>query len=155
MGHCSRLHPKSSGSFALSSLPDAQVRQAAGVNEQVGGSRAAAGTTELLSPAGFEEELRRVARFRTRIPVTGLLDAAVRRIEANPAFAQSRLLTRILTALAYREGEFRRAELSALDVATLDIVIALMDACAAGTSPREDWVRAVDAAKAAQLGAGG
>jgi len=125
------------------------------VSEQGGGARPVAGATELLSPAGFEEELRRVARFRPRVPFVGSLDAAVRKIEQNPAFAQSRLLTRILTALAHREGEFRRAELSALDVASLDIVIALMDACAAGTSAREDWVRAVDAAKAAQLGAGG
>ena len=125
------------------------------MSEQSGASRPAAGTTELLSPARFEEELRRVARFRPRVPFVGTLDAAVRKIEANPAFAQSRLLTRILTALVHREGEFRRAELSALDVASLDIVIALMDACAAGTSTREDWVRAVDAAKAAQLGAGG
>jgi len=126
------------------------------VSEQSGASRPAAGTTELLSPARFEEELRRVARFRPRVPFVGTLDAAVRKIEANPAFAQSRLLTRILTALVHRVGEFRRAEVSALDVASLDIVIALMDACAAGTtSTREDWVRAVDAAQAAQLGAGG
>lgn len=125
------------------------------MSEQSGASRPAAGATELLSPARFEEELRRVARFRPHIPFVGQLDAAVRKIEANPAFAQSRLLTRILTALVHREGEFRRAELSALDVASLDIVIALMDACAAGTSTREDWVRAVDAAQAAQLGAGG
>jgi len=31
----------------------------------------------------------------------------------------------------------------------------LMDLHAAGTSPGEDWVRAVDAAKLAELGAGG
>lgn len=79
----------------------------------------------------------------------------MRKIEQNPAFAQSRLLTRILTALAFQEGEFRRAELSALDVASLDIVVALMDASAAGTPTREDWERAVNAANAAQLGAGG
>jgi len=109
----------------------------------------------MLSPARFEEEVRRVARFRPNVAVGDPLDVAVRKIEQNPAFAQSRLLTRILTALAHREGEFRRAELSALDVASLDIVIALMDACAAGTSTHEDWVRAVDAAQAAQLGAGG
>ena len=125
------------------------------MSEQGGRSRSAAGATEMLSPARFEEELRRVARFRPRVPVGDPLDMAVKKIEQNPAFTQSRLLTRILTALAHREGEFRRAELSALDMASLDIVIALMDACAAGTSAREDWVRAVDAAQAAQLGAGG
>jgi len=125
------------------------------MSEQGGGSRSAAGATEMLSPARFEEELRRVARFRPRVAVGNPLDLAVKKIEQNPAFTQSRLLTRILTALAHHEGEFRRAELSALDMASLDIVIALMDACAAGTSAREDWVRAVDAAQAAQLGAGG
>jgi len=125
------------------------------MSEQGGGSRAAAGATEMLSPARFEEELRRVARFRPRVAVGNPLDLAVKKIEQNPAFTQSRLLTRILTALAHHEGEFRRAELSALDMASLDIAIALMDACAAGTSAREDWVRAVDAAQAAQLGAGG
>jgi len=125
------------------------------MSEQGGGSRSAAGATEMLSPARFEEELRRIARFRPRVAVGNPLDLAVKKIEQNPAFTQSRLLTRILTALAHHEGEFRRAELSALDMASLDIVIALMDACAAGTSAREDWVRAVDAAQAAQLGAGG
>jgi hypothetical protein len=125
------------------------------MSEQSGGSRSAAAATEQLSPARFEEELRLFARVRPRVPVGDPLGAAVKKIELNPAFSQSRLLTRVLSALAYREGEFRRAELSAFDVTTLDIVIALMDVCAAGTSTREDWVRAVDAAKAAQLGAGG
>ena len=114
------------------------------------------GATELLSPVRFQEELRRVARFfRSRLPVGDPLEATVRKIEQNPAFAQSRLLTRILAALTYQQGEFRRAEISALDAETLAMVITLMDVHAAGTSTREDWVRAADAAKAAQLGAGG
>ena len=112
--------------------------------------------TELLSLVRFQEELRRVAHFfRSRLPVGDPLAAMVRRIEQNPAFAQSRLLTRILAALTYQQGEFRRAEVSALDADTLAMVVALMDVHAAGTSTREDWVRAADAAKAAQLGAGG
>ncbi len=123
------------------------------MSEQGGGSRPATGATELLSPARFEEELRRVARFRPRVPVGDPLGAAVRKIEQNPAFTQSRLLTRILAALTYQQGEFRLAEVAALDSETLAMVITLMDAHTAGTSTREDWVRAVDAAKAAQLGA--
>ena len=112
--------------------------------------------TELLSPVRFQEELRRVASFfRSRLPVGDPLEGTVRKIEQNPAFAQSRLLTRILTALTYEQGEFRRAEVSALDAETLVMVITLMDVHAAGTSTREDWVRAADAAKAAQLAAGG
>jgi hypothetical protein len=110
---------------------------------------------ELLSIPRFLEELRRVAHFRRDPSVGDPLDAAVRRIENNPAFAQSRLLTRILAALTYQQGEFRRAEVASLDSATLSMVIALMDMHAAGTSTREDWVRAADAANAAQLGVGG
>src|SRR5690349_5105817 len=117
-------------------------------------SQLAAAALELLSLPRFLEELRRVARFRRDPPVGDPLDAAVRRIENNPAFAQSRLLSRILAALTYQQGEFRRAEVAALDSATLSIVIALMDMHAAGTSTRENWVRAADAANAAQLGAG-
>jgi len=112
--------------------------------------------TELLSAVRFQEELRRVARFfRSRPPVGDPLEATVRKIEQNPAFTQSRLLTRILTALTYEQGEFRRAEISALDAETLAMVVTLMDVHAAGTLTREEWVRAADAAKAAQLGVGG
>ena len=126
------------------------------MSEQGGGSSSRPGATELLSAVRFQEELRRVARFfRSRLPVGDPLEATVRKIEQNPAFTQSRVLTRILAALTYQQGEFRRAEISALDADTLAMVITLMDVHAAGTSTREDWVRAADAAKAAQLGAGG
>ncbi|KPK18180.1 MAG: hypothetical protein AMJ67_11355 [Betaproteobacteria bacterium SG8_41] len=125
------------------------------MSEQGGGLELAMGTTELLSAVRFQEELRRVARFRPGLPVGDPLAAAVRRIEQNPAFTQSRLLTRILAALIYQEGEFRRAEIAALDADALAMVISLMDAHAAGTSTRDEWVCAIDAARAAQLGAGG
>jgi hypothetical protein len=126
------------------------------VNEQGGDSSSRPGATELLSAVRFQEELRRVARFfRSRVSVGDPLDATVRKIEQNPAFTQSRLLTRILVALTYQQGEFRRAEISALDADTLAMVITLMDVHAAGTSTREEWVRAADAANAAQLGVGG
>ena len=126
------------------------------MSEQGGGSSSRPGATELLSAVRFQEELRRVARFfRSRLPVGDPLDATVRKIEQNPAFTQSRLLTRILAALTYQQGEFRRAEISALDAETLAMVITLMDVHAAGTLAREDWVRAADAANAAQLGVGG
>jgi hypothetical protein len=77
------------------------------------------------------------------------LAEAVQRIKDNPAFTQSRLLSRILTALTYQRGEFRRAEASALDSATLGIVIALINAAHAGTTARDDWINAVTAADAA------
>ena len=109
-------------------------------------------TQHELNAAGLARELAKVSR---ELAIEDPLVAAVTRIEQNPAFAQSRLLTRILAALTYQRGEFRRAEVAAFDSETLAMIIALMDVHAAGTSTQEDWVHAVDAANAAQLGAGG
>lgn len=122
---------------------------------QGGQSQRAGGAVDLLSVPRFLEELRSVARYGRALPVGDPLASVVRRIENSPALAQSRLLTRILAALTYQQGEFRRAEVAALDSETLAMVITLMDAHAAGTSTREDWERAVNAAKAAELGSGG
>jgi hypothetical protein len=106
--------------------------------------------TELLSIAQFQEELRRATRFCPRPAVLHALAAVVQKIERNPAHAESRLLTRILAALTYQEGRFRRAEAATLDVASLQLAVTLMDEHAAGTSAREDWVRAVNSTMAAQ-----
>ncbi|MGH8632551.1 MAG: hypothetical protein ACRET7_00295 [Burkholderiales bacterium] len=125
------------------------------MSEQGREAIAPARAIELLSIGRFQEELRRVTRFRLHPPVGDPLNATVRKIEKNPAFAQSRLLTRLLAALTYERGEFRRAEVAAFDSETLSMVIALMDAHAAGTSTREEWICAVDLANAAHLGAGG
>jgi hypothetical protein len=118
---------------------------------QDAGSRSAAVTAELLSAARFQEELRGVPRYRSSIPVGDPLQVAVKKIADNPAFTQSRLLARMLVALTYQEGEFRRAELATFDSDTLAMVITLMDVHAAGTSSREEWVRATDAARVALL----
>ena len=109
-------------------------------------------TAELLSAARFQEELRRVARYRPRVAVGNPLDFAIKKITDNPAFAQSRLLARVLIALNGGEGEFRRAELATFDSDTLDVVITLMERRAAGTFPSGDWACAADAAKAALAG---
>ena len=111
--------------------------------------------SELLSIPRFLDELRHVTRFRSSAPIGDPLNAAVRRIENNPAFSQSRILTRLLAALAYERGEFRRAEVAAFDSETLAMAIALMDAHTAGTSTRDEWKCAVDRAIAAQDGVGG
>ena len=108
---------------------------------------------ELLSIVQFQDELRRAGRYCPRSPAIDALGSIVRKIEQNPAHTQSRLLTRILAALTYQEGEFRYAEAAALDVDSLTIAVTLMDECAAGTCVRADWIRAVDAARAA-LGEG-
>src|SRR5687767_5096891 len=96
---------------------------------------------ERLSIARFEEELRRAARGR--LPLVGNpLDAAVKKIVENPALTQCRLLTRVLAALVFRKGDFRRAEIAAFDAETLATVIALMDSSIAGTVAREQWLSA-------------
>ena len=125
------------------------------MDEQAGGTRSTVGTGDLLSPIQFLQEVRRVIRFRLQTAVENPLEEAVKKIEQNPALTQSRLLTRILTALIYQQGEFRQAEIASLDAATLAMVITLMDAQTSGTFPREEWARAVDASEAAQLGASG
>ena len=111
--------------------------------------------TELMSAAQFRDALRLVIRFRQQAPIDDPLASTVKRIEQNPAFAQARLLTRILVALTHQRGEFRRAELGALDAETYALVIALMDAFEAGIFPREQWEQAVGAAQAAEVGAFG
>lgn len=117
-------------------------------------ANAAAGANESWSGIRFQEELRRMAQAHPVLPVENPLPATLSIIEQNPAFLQSRLLTRLLTTLTYERGEFRRAELSALDSKTLAVVISLMDGFAAGLPVRDEWIRAVDKANAAQLAAG-
>lgn len=107
---------------------------------------------EVLSCSAFQAELRRIARFWPGSTAGNPLDDVVKRIEANPAFTQSRLLTRVLTALTHQRGEFRRAEIAAFDAGTLVMIIALIDAYEAGTSTREQWLNAVDMALAAESG---
>jgi hypothetical protein len=107
-----------------------------------------------MSGPEFLEELRRVARYDLPHKGENPLGEAVQKIKDNPAFAQSRLLGRILTALTYQRGEFRRAEASALDSPTLGIVIALLNADRAGTTVRDDWINAVTAVDVAQSDAG-
>ena len=119
------------------------------MSEQRIGSGTASGTSDVMSAVEFQEELRRYGRFNLRPAVENPLAATVQKINDNPAFTQSRLLSRILTALTYERGEFRRAEAAALDAATLAIAIALMNTARAGTTARDDWIKAVTACDAA------
>ncbi len=120
------------------------------MSEQIQGRAPVVG--DVMSSLQFQDELRRVARFDLPHAGDNPLAEAVQKIKDNPAFSQSRLLGRILTALTYQRGEFRRAEASALDSATRRIVIALINADRAGTTVRDDWVKAVTAVEAAQAG---
>jgi len=97
------------------------------------------------------EALRHITRFMTGPLIENPLDAAVQRIEANPAFTQYRLLTRLIAALPAQQGEFRIEEASVFDKDTLAVILALIKANEAGNTPPADWQRAVDRAEAAQM----
>jgi len=109
------------------------------------------GTIDALSAAQFEERLRHAGRFGARSPIPHPLAAALSAVERSPACAQSRLLTRLLDALTYERGDFRHADVSALDATALALAIALMDGKAAGAWRREEWVRVTDSAKDAEV----
>jgi hypothetical protein len=110
-------------------------------------------SADALTAAEFQNELKASARLDRALVIADPLAAAVAQIQQHPSFAQSRLLTRILIALAHGEGSFRRAELSTLDLPSRGLAVALVKEHTEGTSPREAWVKAVDAANAAQLAA--
>ena len=112
-------------------------------------AQAYGGSTEVMSLSQFESELRRIARFETNLPAASALGEAVDKIRANPTLTESRLLARVLNALAHQCGEFRRAEASAFSSTMLKMVIALLNAARDGTHTREDWMRAVAATKGA------
>jgi hypothetical protein len=105
--------------------------------------------TDVISLAQFQEELRRIARFDVSKAPENPLSAALQKINDNPACGPARLLGRMLTALTYERGEFRRAEASAFDTPTLRLVIALMNAARAGTHPHAEWLDAIKAADSA------
>jgi hypothetical protein len=108
---------------------------------------------DMMTASQFQDELKRLARFEPVLAVENPLAAAVARIKANPALAQSRILGRFLIALAEGQGEFRRAEASALDSATLRLVVALMGLKHSGVRPPPEWLDAAAAANAARLDA--
>ena len=110
---------------------------------------------DVLTAMQFQQELRRAARLDAPCVLENPLAEAVQQIQKHPMHTQSRLLTRILDALTYARGDFRRAEVSALDSPTRAIVIALMDSISRGTTARTKWEEAVNSANLAQFAAGG
>ena len=76
--------------------------------------------------ARFMGALRHITRFMTGPLLENPLDAAVQRIETNPAFAQYRLLTRLIAALPGEQGEFRVEEAAVFDSDTLAVIVSLM-----------------------------
>ena len=106
-------------------------------------------SSEQLTGSEFLLGLREVVGFRVYPDVEDPLDRIVERIVTQPAVAESRLLLRILVALVRSDGEFRRAEIAALDAPTVAMVIRLMDLRSAGTRPDQDWTDAISAAETA------
>lgn len=102
-----------------------------------------------MSLAQFEGELRRVARFGTDVPIPDPLAAALKLITEGPGRHGSRLLGRLLRALADRVGEFRRAEICAFDADALRVAVALMNAAHDDDTNRHAWRDAAAAADAA------
>jgi len=103
-----------------------------------------------MSVAHFEAELRRGVQALAPMAFPDALGDVVKSIELNPAFPQSRLLARLLSALMSQAGEFRSAEVFAFDTKTRGLVVALLDAFASGIPGRDEWQRAIDSALAAQ-----
>ena len=112
--------------------------------------RTTAAAWDTLSVTRFQEELRRGVQASASAAFPNPLNDVVQTIERNPAFPQSRLLTRLLSALMSQAGEFRSAEVFAFDIKTRALVVALLDAFASGIPGRDEWQRAIDSALAAQ-----
>ena len=110
--------------------------------------RAHVRSSDVLTAPEFFSLVRCAIGFREQAPIPDPLNAAVSQISSNPAFAQSRLLKRILVALV-SGGEFRRSEAAALDASTCKLVIALLELRSTGTRSRQVWVDAAAAAEAA------
>ncbi|MPZ45692.1 MAG: hypothetical protein GEV05_20330 [Betaproteobacteria bacterium] len=118
------------------------------MDTQTAGARRAEQSRDVLSAAEFFVTLRQAVTFREQAAIQDPLQHAVDQIKANPAFAQSRLLKRILVALV-TGGDFRRAEATALDASTHALVMALLELRRAGARSRQDWNDAIEAAEAA------
>jgi len=107
-------------------------------------------SNELISATQFHEEMQQVARWHRLPCVEDPLGKLVTEIEGSPAFAQSRLLTRILVALAQQQGAFRRADLTLLAMDSLGMINSLLEAHAAGRITLEECKRAATRVSAAQ-----
>lgn len=107
-----------------------------------------------MSVARFQQELRCGVQLPAPTASADALADVMQIIERNPALPQSRLLTRLLSALITQVGEFRSAEVFAFDTRTRAIVVALLDNFARGTPPRDQWQHAIDRAHAAQAAYG-
>lgn len=97
-----------------------------------------------MTATDFLDSASKEAKFYRQPVVQDALSKAVSEIELSPAMAQSRILTRILIALARSEGEFRRADLTLLSVGALALIDSLLQGRASGIYSAADCHRAAD-----------
>lgn len=107
----------------------------------------AAGNPDALTVDQFEAELLRFTHSRPFTPVPDPLEHVLKRVEASPASPGSRLLARLLAALAGQSGCFRYAEVGALDTESIANVVQLMRARRTGVPAAEAWLRAASRAR--------
>jgi hypothetical protein len=118
------------------------------MDTQSAGAKRRDQSRDVLSAAEFFVVLRQVVSFREQPAIADPLQHAVDQISANPAFAQSQLLKRILVALV-TGGNFRRAEATALDASTHALVMSLLELRRTGARSSQSWSDAIEAAEAA------
>ena len=118
-------------------------------HEAARGQRADA-RPDSLSIEEFALELRYGIRPDAVATVENPLDAALVLIEKHPQHLQSVLLARILSALTFGGGQFRKSEVFGLDRPSRLIAVALGDVRLAGTVPIDAWQHAVEAIGMAQ-----
>ena len=112
-------------------------------------SRGSGARPDSLAMTDFGKELRYGLTAEMIAGIENPLSAAVAQIEKHPEHLQSLLLARIVSALTFGVGQFRRAEVFGLDRPTRALAVALMNVRAADSVPVAMWESAVDAAGAA------
>ena len=108
--------------------------------------RGSGAKADSLAMPDFAKELRSGLTADMVAAIQDPLATAVAQIEEHPQHLQSLLLARIVSALTFGVGQFRRAELFGLDRPTRALAVALMNVRDAGSIPLAMWERAVDAA---------
>jgi len=103
---------------------------------------------EMLHLDAFLDIIRHATRFMPESAAkTSPLDRAADKIERDPAFAQSRVLSRVLAALVEGGGQFRRADAAVFDAETLKLIVDLVRTKAVGTLPPAAWAATLNRAR--------
>lgn len=109
--------------------------------------------TEIMTATQFLHATSLEAKFYRQPVLEDALSKTVIEIETNPYLAQSRLLTRILGAMAGSESTFRRADLTLLSVKALVMIDSVLQGRQSGQYSPADYRRAADRVGGAQRSA--